>query len=402
MYITLGIAQLMGLQNKEENMNKFRNNLLFVLFGIFCGSILWCIDVSAGEISISSENIPLEKVDIAKKEWEKYSNTLIMDTPNEVNDYYLGQGFTVDNFDTANFPIIKRDTEDICYILQIDKDNQLILSQKFGSKINDLSKKKIGSESNPITLYGNEQTVFYTDQQGNNDTLIGKDSKEENFNIDSVNKNDKQSVNLTKTLDNPDSNQISTMADFDHVVLPWKVYEIQTNLPWCQWYTITGVLNNLANRQITTARQFVMASYPNSTEAQLMDSNYISTLNLYDAFNYMRTRYSVSVNLHDGKPSFSAVKNEIKNRRVPLITDLKTGITTRSSDPGSGGVSSGHSIVQIGYTASSNSSNVPFYHYWNPWWEDTIIVSSAAQYMQLGSYQYGIYRHIINFSVPRN
>lgn len=39
----------------------------------------------------------------------------------------------------------------------------------------------------------------------------------------------------------------------------------------------------------------------------------------------------------------------------------------------------------------------PFYHYWNPWWEDTFIVSSKSPYMTLGPYQYEWYRTWYNF-----
>lgn len=55
----------------------------------------------------------------------------------------------------------------------------------------------------------------------------------------------------------------------------------------------------------------------------------------------------------------------------------------------------------MGYTAAKTGAMGPynpFYHYWNPWWEDTFIVSSKSPYMTLGPYQYEWYRHGIIFN----
>ena len=54
----------------------------------------------------------------------------------------------------------------------------------------------------------------------------------------------------------------------------------------------------------------------------------------------------------------------------------------------------------MGYTAAKTGAMGPynpFYHYWNPWWEDTFIVSSKSPYMTLGPYQYEWYRTWYNF-----
>ena len=375
--------------SKGKKMTKIKNNLVLALSGIMVGFILCCNNASAAEISISSEKIPQEKVEIAKEKWEEYSNNFIMDTSSKLSDYYLGQGFTVNNLETANFPIVKRDSKDISYILQISKDNQLLLSKNYGTKLNDLSKRKTGSDSNPITLFGDKQTIFYSDQQGDSDVLIGHDPEPESTSIDSVNQGNQLTVNLTEVLENPNLSKNSLMAAFDHVVLPWKAYEIQTDKRWCNWYTITGVMNNLANRKVVTAEQLIRGSYPKATTAEINDVKWIIKQNLITSLNYANSKYKMSIAYEAGKPNFTSVKNEIKTRKSAFVVNCEDK---------KGGY--GHSLVQMGYTASSNSANAPYYYYWNPWWEDTFVVSSSAPYMELGVAQYMPDGSIINFSKP--
>ena len=169
-------------------------------------------------------------------------------------------------------------------------------------------------------------------------------------------------------------------------MLPWTVYETQEQQPWCQDFTIAAAINHQAGKQITSASDIIHKSYPKATEAQLMDSNWIAKQSLFDIINYVNKTYKYSIKFENNTLPFSMIKNEIANN-APVITDLKSA-------------TSGHSIALIGYTAPKNgdiTSYPPYYFYWNPWWEDTFIVSSKSSYMTLGSTNYQWYRTIYNF-----
>lgn len=88
--------------------------------------------------------------------------------------------------------------------------------------------------------------------------------------------------------------------------------------------------------------------------------------------NYVNRTFDKDIKIASGILPFDKVKNEIDNNR-PVVTNLKSDTTE------------GHSIVQMGYTAAKGSTTLkPFYHYWNPWWEDTFVVSSNSPYIFLG------------------
>lgn len=380
----------MVLQNKEKKMKLLKKGILLVFSSLAFATFTISDEASAAELSVSSNDISQEKIEIAKENWENYANNLIMDTNNQLTDFYLGNGFTVDNLDTTNFPIIEKKSKDISYILQIDQNNQILISTMYAAKLNELSLKKSDLMDNPVHLVGYKQSIFINDGYGHLENLIGNDNTSPNILKRATEDQPKSVVNLTGVLENPDQINSTLTAPFDHVVLPWKSYEIQTDKPWCEWYAISSIMNNMSNKKVISAEALIKQVYPKATSSQLNDINWIVKQNLNDTFNCVKNKYGMNLVVKSEKPNFTTIKNEIKTRKTPMIVDL----TEIHNKPG-------HALVQIGYTASSSTSNAPYYYYWNPWWEDTFVVSSSASYMQLSQYQYTPSRSITNFTKPK-
>ncbi|WP_239644642.1 C47 family peptidase [Enterococcus crotali] len=193
---------------------------------------------------------------------------------------------------------------------------------------------------------------------------------------------------VTEKLATPNLKKSRASIEFDNNVLPWTVYETQGENPWCQYYAYAAVINNQAGKEITSAKKIIDGEYPDATDEQKADSNWITSGSLYDSIAYVNKTFKKDIKFENNILSFESVKNEIDNKR-PVVANLK------SYDDDS---VAGHAIVLMGYTAAKgNTSYKPFYHYWNPWWEDTFVVSSSSPYMSLGSYNYTWNRTLYNF-----
>lgn len=346
------------------------------------------LNTEAAPLYVQSMDIPQETTELAIQEWEGYLNNMIYAKGKNSSDYYLGQPFTISYPQSTkfNYPVINNEGKRIEYILQIDQwDYQnpetFILSKALATKLEGLSKELSTNEDQAIFMEGVNQSLFYS-YRGEQNPLFVVDNKDV---IDrKIDTSSMRSYDITEKIATPNLKQSRASVEFDNNVLPWTVYETQGEKPWCQDYTFAAVINNQVGKEITSAKQIVDGSYPKATEEQKEDIEWIRQQNLHDSINYVNRTFNKDIKFENNIISFEKVKNEIDNKR-PVVTDLQSD-------------TSGHSVVLMGYTAAiGNPDYKPFYHYWNPWWEDTFIVSSNSPYMTLGSTKYTWYRTLYNF-----
>lgn len=347
--------------------------------------------VDAAALYVKSTDVPNETTVLATQNWQDYLNKMMLADNGSSTNYYLGQPFTISypESTTFNYPIIAKENKQIAYLLQVDStDSQnpdsFILSKALAKKLEELSLSIPFDVNQAITLVGLNQNIFYGYQGTQKPLLTINDTD-----IPDIFSDSQISVNvdITEPTAQPNLRMARSSVEFETNILPWTVYETQTNQPWCQNFTMAATINHQAGKQVTSASDIIHKSYPNATESQLMDVNWIIKQNLYDITNYVNKAYNYSIKLESNKLPFSMIKNEIENN-APVVTDLKSS------------TANGHSIVLMGFTAPKNgdiTSYPPYYFYWNPWWEDTFIVSSNSKYMTLGQTKYEWYRTLYNF-----
>ncbi|MBE9887636.1 hypothetical protein G8B50_08120 [Enterococcus durans] len=355
-----------------------------IIFGIivFSTFLLGMIqrNVFAEDLNVQTDTVQEYSIQTAKDNWESYLNGLLIGTNKTLNDFYLGTGFNILTNNDAKisaFPIIEKKNKKIDYVLQVAGDS-ILLSQKLGEALNNVSENSVG----PVTIAADDQNYFYK-ENGEFKQLTGADTCIKYVPKSTTN----NKINIAEKLE--ESNLIQPRTAVDHVLLPWTVYELQTDMPWCEFYAINTIVNNLAGKEIMNTSDYIHEVYPNATEAELTDDDWITRHSIVDQHNYLKKHYNISVKYDmDMFKSFDKVKNELKVRKVPFVVDV--------SDQDK--ILADHALVQVGYTASSNASNKPYYYYWNPWWKDIFVVSSTAPYIQLGQTKFVPKRAQYNFS----
>lgn len=347
--------------------------------------------VDAASLYIKSTDVPNETTVLATQYWQEYLNKMMLAENGTSTDYYLGQPFTTNypESTTFNYPIIAKENKQIAYLLQIDSSkgqtpDSFMLSKALAKKLEEISLTIPTNNEQPIQLDGLNQNVFY-DYMGVKQPLLAINTTDIPNEISSSQST--TTVDITEPMAQPNLRTARALVEFDTNILPWTVYETQGAQPWCQNFTMAAAINHQAGKQVTSASDVIHKSYPKATEAQLMDINWITKQNLNETINFVNKTYKYSLKIEQNTIPFSMIKDEILNN-APVITDLKSTTTA------------GHSIVLMGYTAPKNgdiTSYPPYYFYWNPWWEDTFIVSSKSKYMTLGSTNYEWNRTIYNF-----
>lgn len=363
---------------------------LFGLFSVVFTLGLFSVRVDAAPLYVqSSEKVPKEATVLATQHWEEYLSNMIYSENGRITDYYLGQPFTISYPQDIkyNFPIINKLDRSIEYMLQMDQKDYsnaetYILSKALATKLEELSKTIVTNTNKSICIIGSNQSVSY-EYDGAVRPLLSVDD-EAPLNVESIDSGI-TAYDITEKITEAKNRIIKSSIEFDNNVLPWTVYETQEDKPWCQYYTYAAIINNQAGKEITSAKQIIDGSYPQATDEQKDDIDWVMSGNLYDSIKYVNRTFDKDIKFENNALSFERIKSEIDSKR-PIVTNLK------SDD------AAGHAIVLMGYTAAKgNPSYKPFYHYWNPWWEDTFVVSSNSPYMNLGPYKYTWNRTLFNF-----
>jgi len=345
----------------------------------------------AASLYVESTDVPKETTVLATQNWQDYLNKMMLADNGSSTDYYLGQAFTISypESTTFNYPIIAKENKQIAYLLQIDSsDSQnpdsFMLSKALAKKLEDVSLTITTNNEQPIQLDGLNQNVFYN-YMNTKQPLLTINTTDVPTEIPTSQPS--KTIDITEPTAQPNLRAARALVEVETNILPWNVYETQGDQPWCQNFTMAATINHQAGKQVTSASDIIHKSYPNATESQLMDVNWIIQQNLYDIINYVNKAYNYSIKYEGNKLPFSMVKNEIENN-APIITNFKSS------------TANAHSLVLMGYTAPKNGDIAlypPFYFYWNPWWEDTFIVSSNSKYMILGQSNYEWYGTLYNF-----
>lgn len=341
--------------------------------------------VQADDLNVYTGKISNEITEKAKQNWENYLNGFLSTSGKKIDDFYLGHGFNIENeknLEITAFPIIEKKHKDIKYILQISGES-IILMQEFANQLNEVSRK----QTLPITIGVEKENYVYKDNH-KIISLVGESTSFSSANI--FKEKEHTSINITEKLEDPNYEKEKTQIE--HVLLPWTVYELQDSLPWCEYYVINTIVNNLAGKELMNTWDYIHEVHPGVSENDLSNEEWITKQSIVTQHNYLRVNYNISIK-YDGNmfKSFDKVKNEIKTRKAPFVVDVND----------TDGITHGHVLAQVGYTASNNENEKPYYYYWNPWWQDVFVVSSEAQYMQLGAYKYTPYRAQYNFSKPK-
>ncbi|WP_430602852.1 staphopain B [Enterococcus sp. DIV0724b] len=340
----------------------------------------------AAELFVKSEEIPSDITETAKLKWEGYLQNMLYLEGSNLGDYYLGQPFTISYSEglTYNFPIVKNENKEIKYVLQVNKDDQqtdqsIILTQAIAKQLEKISTELNTTNNQSISLKGNVQNVYYEFKEIEKPLILVDDDVKK---VEDTNTEENEiSKDITQPLATPRKKLLRSAVEFEHNILPWKAYELQTTQPWCHYFSVAAIINYQAGKQITSASNLIHGTYPNATEAQLMDVKWIVNESKYmNVINYTNKKYNMAIKYDPTKVPFSKVKSEI-SANAPLAAVLRDYE----------GKTDGHSINVIGYTAPKNGDTKtypPYYYYWNPWWEEIFVVSSSSDYMTLGQTKY--------------
>lgn len=282
-------------------MKKLR---LYSLFLTSLFLIVMPIDSASAEDSNPDNNEEIKN--IAENNWYLYVSAF--DNTTNLDSYYLGDKIENKYTDsiknsTEVFPVVDKESQNIVYTFQVSKheDHSAILETNLA---NELNKEK--------------------DENVRKSISDGSDIPEET--IPSFNKK---------------------------IVNNFLVREIQTSKPWCLYYAYASVINTLENKQVTSAYDLVKYNFPNATEAQLMDNNYISTTKGYEnTLSNLSKKTGYKHKFLTGRLNNTAYKNEINNNRS-FVMDIRNNKVA-------------HAITAIGYIEAKDPKLSDFYITWNP------------------------------------
>lgn len=204
----------------------------------------------------------------------------------------------------------------------------------------------------------------------------------------------------------PDSNEVSTApstsvstpavtdtskpATNGNYVSPstFQIREIQGEQPWCAEYVQAAAINNLNKTMeptsAITAQSIMQAEYPTLSLDTL--KNTIGGPTISDGLKTLQTTYGVTADVVDRALTFSEVKQQIDNGNIVEMD----GDNVNATDLSGTGDNVGHSVAIVGYVMpmDGNSTQVPYYEIWNPWWNQIVYVSSSSTTINLGGVTY--------------
>lgn len=221
------------------------------------------VKTEAASLYVESTEIPQEATELAVQCWEEYLTNMIYSENKNTSDYYLGQPFTI-NFPKNikyNYPIINNESKRIEYMLQMDQSDYhsretYILSKALATKLEELSTATVTNENQAVFLEGEKQNVFYIYNDTINPLLVGDDKESL---TEKMSPSKTVTYDITDKVANSKPQKARLSAEIDNNILPWTVYETQSDKPWCQYYTYAAVINNQAGKEITSAKKLLMA-----------------------------------------------------------------------------------------------------------------------------------------------
>ncbi|MDN5424200.1 MAG: hypothetical protein L0G07_12435, partial [Chryseobacterium sp.] len=160
----------------------------------------------------------------------------------------------------------------------------------------------------------------------------------------------------------------------------FQIRETQGSEPWCASYVEAAAINafrKATDTPITSAKALMQLKQPGVSDEELLKLNGGS---IGDSVRVIKEKYNVGVTVEERALNFSEVKKEIDAGRIIEMDAYNINAETYEEK-----IETGHALAIVGYVTSNDgdSSKVPYYEIWNPWWSSTFYIPADNSIFRL-------------------
>lgn len=169
-----------------------------------------------------------------------------------------------------------------------------------------------------------------------------------------------------------------------HSLSTFKISETQGEEPWCSEYVAASAINNM-NQSTEVTAQSIMQSYLPNVSLDALKT--MTGGSIEDSLKALQDKYQVTADVENRSLSFDEVKKELDAGEIIQIDAFDKNETA----PQGSEDNAGHSLAIVGYIMPADgdtTKHAPYYEVWNPWWGNTVYISSKSQYFNLAGVQY--------------
>ena len=165
----------------------------------------------------------------------------------------------------------------------------------------------------------------------------------------------------------------------------FQIRETQGSEPWCASYVEAAAINafrKATDTPITSAKALMQLKQPGVSDEELLKLNGGS---IGDSVRVIKEKYNVGVTVEERALNFSEVKKEIDAGRIIEMDAYNINAETYEEK-----IETGHALAIVGYVTSNDgdSSKVPYYEIWNPWWSSTFYIPADNSIFRLAGIDY--------------
>ena len=165
----------------------------------------------------------------------------------------------------------------------------------------------------------------------------------------------------------------------------FQIRETQGSEPWCASYVEAAAINafrKATDTPITSAKALMQLKQPGISDEELLKLNGGS---IGDSVRVIKEKYNVGVTVEERALNFSEVKKEIDAGRIIEMDAYNINAETYEEK-----IETGHALAIVGYVTSNygDSSKVPYYEIWNPWWSSTFYIPADNSIFRLAGIDY--------------
>lgn len=345
---------------------KILNSLIVLLSLFFIGTIK--SHASEQNIYLRTKEVPLEVTQYVSINWQNALEAQTLLTGEDNNQFYLGKGFAVETENSTNsyfYPIIK-DHGEIAYLLEISKSDSNELNFNVNNywvkNLNTLAQKT--TTDNPISLIEKNGRLF-TEQNNKTELVLNRFTPEsESLPLETPTQIDstyKSIINITESTEQyaprvqlRSGNEEQAKFNMD-IANNFDIWEYQQDLPWCEAYSVAGILNYKESKQVTNAEKIMKWINP---KKPINEIKKIGT-NTTDVIRYCNSLKYKPVNVQ--RPfNFEEIKKHVDSKD-PMVAVLKWQT-----------MKGNHTVDILGWLEPPKSSGQPKMMYiWNPWYQVT-------------------------------
>ena len=193
-------------------------------------------------------------------------------------------------------------------------------------------------------------------------------------------------VNVDTPEDSPSSpaTPVNNINASYHSLSTFKISETQGQEPWCSEYVAASAINNMNRNTEVTAQSIMEAYLPNVSLDALKT---MTGGSIEDSLKALQDKYQVTADVENRSLSFDEVKKELDAGEIIQMDAFDQNETA----PQGSEDNTGHSLAIVGYIMPADgdtTKHAPYYEVWNPWWGNTVYISSKSQYFNLAGVQY--------------